>query len=366
MTAGSDLATAYGELLGTVPLWLAVPLVIAAALLAAKLIDVVAVRLVKRFVLETTTDLDEVVFGHLHLPVVATIALAGILLAEWALTPELRATIDPYVGKPTLSVIVLVWVVAANRLGNDLLDRAGDTDSAYASFAPVFSNLLTFALVVGGLFGVLTIWDVDVTPLLASAGIAGVAVGFAAKDTVANFFGGLALYFDETYRVGDYIELDSGDRGTVVEVGIRSTTVLTRDEVLVTVPNSVLNNARIVNHSAPKRRKRIRIPVGVGYGSDLDEVEGIIEAVAAGEDLLLDSPKPRIRLLGFGDSAVEYELRGWVQTPTRETKARHRINRALYTRFGETGIEIPYPQRDVQLRTGPDARVPAAIADVDD
>jgi MscS family membrane protein len=355
-TTGHSVLTAHAATLASLPLWVQVPALILTALLAAKLIDLVATRLVRRLVTHTSTELDEVVLEHLHVPVVVTIALAGVLLAEGVLPTDLQATVDPYVGKPTVSLIVLVWVFALNRLGNDLLGRAKDSDSAYASFAPVFSNLLTLAIVVGGLFMVLTVWSVDITPLLASAGIAGVAVGFAAKDTVANFFGGLALYFDRTYRVGDYVELESGDRGTVVKVGIRSTTLMTRDEVTVTVPNSVLNNARLVNHSAPKRRKRIRIDVSAAYGTDLDELEGIVDGVAADEALVLDSPRPRIRFLRFGDAGIEYQLRCWVPTPVRETKARHRLNRALYQRFEAAGIEIPYPRMDLVMRgDAPDA-----------
>lgn len=356
MAAGFHVATVHGEALASLPLWMQVSSLVLTALVAAKLIDVVATRLVRRLVTHTTTEVDEVVLEHLHVPVVVTIALAGVLLAEGVLPADLQATVDPYVGKPTVSLIVLVWVFALNRLGNDLLARAKDSDSAYASFAPVFSNLLTSAIVVGGLAAVLTVWNVDVTPLLASAGIAGVAVGFAAKDTVANFFGGLALYFDRTYRVGDYVELDSGDRGTVVTVGIRSTTLMTRDEVTVTVPNSVLNNARLVNHSAPKRRKRIRVDVGAAYGTDLDELEAIVDDVAATEDLVLESPRPRVRFLAFGDAGIEYQLRCWIPTPVRETKARHRLNRALYQRLEAAGIEIPYPRMDVVMRgDAPDA-----------
>ncbi len=135
-----------------------------------------------------------------------------------------------------------------------------------------------------------------------------------------------------------------------MKVGVRSTTLQTRDEVLVTVPNSVLNSAKVINQSAPGRRRRIRVPIGIAYGTDLDEFEAVVLDVATGESLVLDSPRPRMRLRAFGDSALEYELLCWVASPTRSAKATHRLNRGIYDALREAAIEIPFPQRDVTVR----------------
>ena len=348
----SSVVTDTLDALSVLPIWMQVVVLLAAGLVAAKAFDLVVVRLFREIAGRTATSYDNILVEELHLPVTLTIVVAGALVAAVTLPETVRAAEwYSYIGPALLSALVLLWVRTANRVGNRVLAQVGTGGTEYASFAPVFSNLLTFALVVGGLFAALSIWAVDVTPLLASAGIVGIAVGFAAKDTVANFFGGLALYFDRTYELGDYVVLDSGEAGTVVKVGIRSTTIRTRDDVMVTVPNAVLNSATIRNESAPKRDKRIRVSVGVAYGSDIDEVEEILTAVAAEEDLVLESPRPRVRFIRFGESALEYQIRCWVPSPTRETKARHHLNRAIYERFDEAGVEIPFPQRDVTLHT---------------
>ena len=218
-------------------------------------------------------------------------------------------------------------------------------------FAPVLSNVWTLVVLLGGAATLLYVWDIEITPLLGAAGVAGIAVGFAAKDTVANFFGGIALYFDDTYKLGDFIVLDDGTAGSVVKVGIRSTTLLTRDELMVTVPNSVLNAAKITNESAPQRRRRIRVPLSVAYGTELDGFEELALRVATAESLVLDSPKPRMRFRRFGDSALEYELLCWVSAPTRRRRAQHELNRALYAALNDAEIEIPFPRRDVTLTT---------------
>lgn len=340
------------DALSVLPVGARIAVLLVAAVIAAKVFDLVIIEMFREIARRTETTYDNILVEELHFPVTLTIVVAGGLLVTATLPKAIQTTNwYPYVDQTLLSGLVLLWVRTGNRVGNRVLAQVSTADYEYASFAPVFSNLLTFVLLVGGLFAALRVWNVDVTPLLASAGIVGVAVGFAAKDTVANFFGGLSLYFDRTYELGDYVVLDSGESGTVVKVGIRSTTIRTRDDVLVTVPNAVLNSATIVNESAPQRKKRIRVSVGVAYGSDIDEVEAILADVADAEDLVLDTPSPRIRFLNFGDSALEYQIRCWVPSPTRETKARHLLNRAIYQRFDEAGISIPYPQRDVNLRS---------------
>lgn len=119
---------------------------------------------------------------------------------------------------------------------------------------------------------------------------------------------------------------------------------------MVTVPNSVLNAAKITNDSAPQRRRRIRVPLSVAYGTDLDDFEALALDVAEAESLVLDSPKPRMRFRRFGESALEYELLCWVCAPTRR-RAQHELNRALYVALNDAEIEIPFPKRDVTLTT---------------
>ncbi len=171
----------------------------------------------------------------------------------------------------------------------------------------------------------------------------------AAKDTLANFFGGISLFLDKTYKVGDYIIVDDKDRGEVVTLGIRSTRILTRDDVLVTVPNNILANSRIINETAPYPRYRIKIPVGVAYGSDLDQVETILLRIASGSSTILPKPSPRVRVRALGDSAVNFELLIWVTDPRERGLRTHEFLKAIHAEFNKEGISIPFPQVDVHL-----------------
>ncbi|ELZ91344.1 mechanosensitive ion channel [Haloferax mucosum ATCC BAA-1512] len=337
-------------------------LVLLVSVVGAFLMEAVVIRLLLQYTRRTETSLDNIVVQELRLPIVVTVSLTGIFLfvqvpavAE-ALVVD-SAVLKTFFGKPSISVGIVVWAWALNRLVNRLVEAVKDRGSQY-DFAPVFSNVWTILVAIGTIGALLYLWGIEITPLFAGAGIAGIAVGFAAKDTVANFFGGIALYFDDTYKIGDYVVLDSGEAGTVVKVGIRSTTLLTRDELLVTVPNSVLNAAKIINESAPNRRRRLKVPIGVAYGTDIDTFETLLTDLALDEPLVLDSPRPRPRFRKFGPDALEYELVCWVNSPLKRGKATHNLNREIYTRLNDANIDIPYPQRDVHVHAATESETP--------
>jgi len=130
---------------------------------------------------------------------------------------------------------------------------------------------------------------------------------------------------------------------------VRSTVIRTRDDILVTVPNSKLSNAAIVNESTPKTKRRIRVAIGVAYGTDIDALEELLLEIASEEGLVLERPKPRVRFREFGGSALNFELLCWVNNPAQRARATHKLNSAIYKRFQSDGIEIPFPQRDVSM-----------------
>ncbi|RLM53702.1 mechanosensitive ion channel family protein [Halobellus sp. Atlit-31R] len=338
-------------------------LVLVLSVASAVAMEFVVLRVARRYVANTDTEYDNIVVATLRPPLVLTAALAGVYLLTQI--PAVRSsvvlgpqTLDDVFGRPSLSVIVLVWAYAANEVVNRLVAAVNEEGGRF-DFAPVFSNVWTLSVLLGSAGTLLWLWGIEITPLLGAAGVAGIAVGFAAKDTVANFFGGIALYFDDTYKLGDFVVLDDGTAGTVVKVGVRSTTLLTRDEVMVTVPNATLNAAKVTNESAPQRRRRVRVPIGVAYGTDVDAFEELAVRVAVAEPLVLDSPKPRARFRSFGDSALQYELLCWVNGPTRRRRAQHELNRALYKALQAADIEIPYPKREVTV-TAADAGAPVS------
>lgn len=192
-----------------------------------------------------------------------------------------------------------------------------------------------------------------VTAVFTTAGIAGVGVALAARETLANFFGGISIFVDRPFRTGDYIVLDSGERGEVKRVGMRSTRIQTRDDVLITVPNSLITNVKVINESAPEPLFRVRVAVGVAYGSDIDQVQDILMNLAVTSDMVAEEPAPRVRFRTFGDSSLNFELMCWAKRPHDRGRLTHTLNCAIYKAFNETGISIPFPQREIRV-CGPD------------
>jgi small-conductance mechanosensitive channel len=345
--------TAVWEAVLALPTWQGVALVVGCSLVLAKVIQVGGDVVIRRLTRRIPGEVDDVVFATVHPPLYVTVVLVGAvagisLLGEVsAYASELRAAL--------VTVLTVLWVYALTRLGRRVSDEATQDDRFDNQVVPIFQNVWTAVVLGVGFFLVLSVWNVDVTPLLASAGILGIVLGLAARDTIANFFGSIALYADRTYAVGDYVVLESGERGRVEDVSIRSTDIRTREDLLVTVPNSQLNTATIVNESTPERERRIEVTVGIAYDSDLEHVETVLRDVAARTDLVIDDPAPRVRMREFDDSAITVDLLCWISGPTLRGRTRHELIKAVHAAFRAEAIEIPYPQRVVRMAGGAEA-----------
>ena len=187
-------------------------------------------------------------------------------------------------------------------------------------------RLITWIILLVLLWNVSEYIGISFTAVFASAGIAGIALALAAREILANFFGGIGILIDRPFKTGDFILLDSGERGMVVNVGMRSTRILTRDDVQIAIPNSIITNTKIINESAPQHRFRIRIKIGVAYDSDIDLVEKTLLGVARSNKLTCPTPDPRVRFRSFGDSALEFELLCWAHRPLDKGRLIHELN----------------------------------------
>ena len=248
--------------------------------------------------------------------------------------------------------IAMVWII--NIIGNAIADwiisKPGiHADSIDANLIRIVSRVITIVVLFILLLNATRELGISLTAVFASAGIVGLALALAARETIANFFGGINILVDRPFRTGDYIILDSGERGEVVEVGLRSTRINTRDDVQISIPNSVITDAKIINESVPKNRFRVRIKIGVAYGSDVDQVEKLLLQTAKSNQLVTLLPEPRVRFREFGDSALEFELLCWAYKPDIKGKLMHQLNRDIYKAFNAAGITIPFPQREVHV-----------------
>jgi len=333
-----------------------VGLILLGSLVAAWLLDRLLTRFLARWARRTRTELDDRVIALLHGPIVQTVILAGIGVAVWRLGPGERAF--ALTTKVLVSFGLVIWVLFFLRLATLLLRAASTHPNLFRAVEertfPLFDNVVKILVMAVAVYLLLAAWDIDATGWVASAGIAGIAVGFAAKDSLSNLFAGVFIIVDAPYRVGDYIVLDSGERGQVVHIGIRSTRLLTRDHVEITIPNAIMGNAKITNETkGPSPSRRVRVPVSVAYGSDLAQVRAVLLEVVDAEPMILPEPAPRVRFRAFGESGLTIELLGWISEPALRGRVVDTLVTAVYDRFAAEGIEIPYPKRDIFLKEAP-------------
>jgi len=258
-------------------------MLVAAAWLVGWLLKRVIGQGLKRLTSKTASVKDDHLVEYLTSPITLTTVVLALMLAVTAF--RLPAGLHNATLSVLATILLLAWTRAALRTAHIVLELIGSMRHRFEIIQertiPLF-EMSTKILVVGAAaYFFLLIWRIDPTAWLASAGVIGIAVGFAARDSLANLFAGIFIVADAPYKIGDYVVLGTGERGEVTHLGMRSTRLLTRDDVEVTVPNAVIANAKIVNESGgPWEKQRIRVPVGVAYGSDVDEVCEVLEAVA--------------------------------------------------------------------------------------
>ncbi|RZV49062.1 MAG: mechanosensitive ion channel family protein [Pseudomonadales bacterium] len=302
----------------------------------------------------TNTAADDDILRLLRRPVFNTVFWFGITLAVVvAGLPKGEATLI----NVALSIIVMSWLIASLKLTGVLL-KAFSTSSRFRLIeprtVPLFDLTANLLIILIGSYALLMIWGINPVGWLASAGIMGIAVGFAAKDTLGNLFSGFFIVADSPYKIGDYITLDTGERGKVTAIGLRSTRILTREDVEVTIPNGVLGNAKIVNESGgPSSSMRIAVPIGVAYGSDVDQVCDVLLEVGRKNSQTLNYPEPRVRMRSFGASSLDFELHCWIKNPGERGLIKHELFMAVYKALAEHDITIPFPQQDVYIKTMP-------------
>jgi small-conductance mechanosensitive channel len=257
------------------------------------------------------------------------------------------------------TILLFSWLRANMRAARIVLEliasNSGRFEVVEERTIPVFSMTIKILLIGLAAYIFMLIWGINPTAWLASAGVIGIAVGFAAKDTLANLFSGISIVADAPYKIGDYVVIDTGERGKVTHVGMRSTRILTRDDVEVTIPNAVIANAKIVNESGgPWVKHRIRVPVGVAYGSDVEAVCNLLEETARAHPSVVKQPAPRVRMRAFGTSSLDFELLAWIDHPQLRGLIRHELLIVIYKALNENEIVIPFPQTDVHLRSTPE------------
>jgi len=279
-------------------------------------------------------------------------------LAIALLTSPLGGRVESASVAAIKTINIFIWTAFFIRLSVILLQASirhpNRQQLVNQQSLPLFKNLAFLIIFAAALYLAFQTWGVDMTAWLASAGVLAIAVGFAAKDTLSNFIAGIFILAEAPYKIGDYIVLDTGERGEITEIGIRSTRMLTRDDVELTIPNGIMGNSKIVNESGgPHPKYRIRIPVGVAYGSDVERVKAVLYGIAVASEQVCETPEARVRFRRFGASSLDFELLCWVEQPSQRGLVVDLLLTEINRRFNEEGLEIPFARQDVYIKEMP-------------
>ncbi len=258
------------------------------------------------------------------------------------------------VGHGIVILLIVSLTLVATRLASGSVDRMGARSGTGLPTTSLVNNLVMLLIGTLGLFLILQNLGIEITPLITALGIGGLAVALALQDTLSNLFAGVTIILAGQIRPRDYVRLEGGPEGFVTDVKARNSTIRTfPSENLVIVPNSVLAASIVTNYSLPKKHLWITVPVGVSYDSDLEDVERI--AIEVGNSTLeavegTPSPQPaQVRYRTFGESSIDFDVLLSVVTFTDQFLIRHEFIKRLHARFGEEGVEIPFPIRTVLM-----------------
>ncbi|MGH2272306.1 mechanosensitive ion channel family protein [Anaerohalosphaeraceae bacterium U12dextr] len=238
------------------------------------------------------------------------------------------------------------WVarVLTNLLEN-VLNRA-KVDPTLSKFV---RNLLYFGLLVFVAIAALSRLGVETTSLVAVIGAAGLAVGLALQGSLSNFAAGVLLIIFKPFRVGDFVEV-AGAKGVVQEIQIFTTVLHSPDNVRIIIPNSQVTGANIINYTANDKR-RVDLVFGISYGDDITKAKQVITSVLLSDSRILRDPAPVVAVLGLGDSSVNIAVRPWVKAPDY-WPTYFELNEKIKVSLEQNGLSIPFPQRDIHIRTG--------------
>lgn len=248
-----------------------------------------------------------------------------------------------------ISFVILTFLAKRfrNLLVNKILVKANMEKGARNSIGLITRVMIMF---IGSIF-IIQSAGIDMSSLSLLAGALGVGIGFGLQNITDNFISGIIILFEKPIKVGDRIVVGDTE-GDVINISVRATTILTNENISIIVPNSEFISSRVINWSHNDRNIRFDLPVGVSYNEDPDEIRGVLMKVAEENEHVLAHPMPHVFFDEFGDSSLNFTLAIWTSTHTdKPRRLKSELYFAIFEKFKEKGIEIPFPQRDVHIKS---------------
>ncbi len=320
------------------------------AILISEIFLFILKKHVKRLTEKTKTDIDDEILEIIMRPAHILIILAGISISTKSLS--LLVPYLTWIDGAVFVAGILIVSFAATKIISVLIERWLKVQKKFEKTPRLISKIVTVTVYFMAFLTILSHFGIQITPLIATLGIGGLAVGLALQNTLSNFFSGLHIISDKPIGIGDFIELpDANISGFVEDIGWRSTRIRTLPNTIVIVPNTKLSESIIVNNSLPEQEMAALVQVGVAYGSDLEKVEKATVDVAKKIQKTVSGAvknfEPFIRYHTFGDSNINFSVILRVEKFVDQYLVKHEFIKALKERYDKEGIEISWPVRKI-------------------
>jgi len=299
---------------------------------------------------KTKTEVDDLIFDKTKKPLFALFMVYGFKLAIEILW------VNSVMDKIITSAMTLVFLFILLRVFDVVVGTWGLTfakktkSSADEVLLPIMHKVAKVIFFIVGFMWLLHIWGIDITPYLAGVGISGLVLGLALQDSLKNVFGGVTLLLDRTFKIGDKIQLESGEIGTIYDIGLRSTKLVTIDNEIIYVPNGYLSNSRVQNYTRPTPKARVNVLFGVEYGSDINKVKKVVLAALAKLEDIEKEPVPEVQFLEMGDFALSCKALFWVERWDMAYGKKLEATQLIYEALNKAKISIPFPTQTVYVK----------------
>jgi small-conductance mechanosensitive channel len=332
-------------------------ILLAVLLLGRWVISILLEKILLRITAKTKTDLDNQILQASRVPLylLAVVFALDLGLSRLDFLPD---SWDGWMGESFYVFYFLIVFIFAWRLIKGIFawlenEVSRNTEAVFdEQLFPFFQRVVLILLAAIGTITILSHFNVDITAMVTTLGIGSLAVALAAQNTLEDTINGFMVMLDRPFRIGDRIEiLDLNTWGDVVDIGLRSTRIRTRDNRMVVVPNSQIGKSLVVNYAYPNDQYRLEIHIGIAYGSDLEKARKVmVDAVREVEGVLSDRPVEAL-FLEFGDSSMIFRVRWWLESYVDTRRMFDRVNTALYKALEKENIQLPFPQLDVHMKS---------------
>ena len=329
---------------------------IAGAFIVATLALILLKIMTKLIAMRTKTELDDKILEAAQQPIFRLIIVAGVYFAIAKLgigdTTEFFLRFIISIGY--LVVLQFVLNVLDIFVNSGLKKLAEKTDSTFDDeIIPIFHKTATYVIWAFGIILILGVWGVDITPFLAGLGIAGLAISFALQSTLSNIISGISIIMDKVYKVGDKVQLDSGEVGEVYEISLRSTRIKTYDNEILIIPNNNMASAKIKNFTQPDLKIRVVVPFGVEYGNRPEKVIPLIKnAIKKEVKGILKEPEVNVVFTEMSDSSINFKALYWVEHYNDAYAKKIEGTDVIYRTLNKNKIGIPFPTRTIYTKKG--------------